>query len=208
MTDQITGVILAGGKSLRMGRNKAFIQVDGIAIIDRIYRVFKELFEEIFIITDQQELFSHIEAKSWRDLYPNRGALAGLYTGLYFSSFQYSFCVACDMPFLNPKLIRFLARKLDGEDVLVPKTEDGLQPLHAFYSKNCLGPVRALLERGGDRIIDFYDSVKVRFVEEKDFLFLDPGRESFININTPEELSLLAARERRIFHPPGGAEHP
>jgi len=203
MTHPITGVILAGGKSLRMGRNKAFIEIDGIPIINRIHAVFKDLFQEIFIITDQKELFDHLEARSWRDLYPNRGALAGLYTGLYFSSFQYSFCVACDMPFLNPRLIHFLAQKLDGEDVLVPKTEDGLQPLHAFYSKNCLQSIRELLDRGGDRIIDFYDSVKVRLVEEKEFLFLDPRRESFININTPEELSLLATTRREVSFKPG-----
>lgn len=208
MTNPITGVILAGGKSLRMGRNKALIEIDGIPIIDRIHRVFKDLFKEIFIITDQDDLFRHLQAKAWKDLYPNRGALAGLYTGLYYSSFQYSFCVACDMPFLNARLIQFLARTLDGEDVLVPKTEDGLQPLHAFYSKNCLGPVKALLDRGGDRIIDFYDSVKVRFVEEKDFLFLDPGRESFININTPEELTLLRARHAKTPLSHSEAEHP
>lgn len=206
IVDQITGVILAGGKSLRMGRNKAFIEIDGVPIIERIYGVFQSLFQEIFIITDQKDLFGHLGAQIEADLYPNRGALAGLYTGLYFSSLPYSFCVACDMPFLNPNLIRFLAHKLDGEDVLVPKTQDGLQPLHAFYSKSCLKPVKELLERGGDRIVDFYESVKVRFIEEKDFLFLDPTKESFININTPEELTLLAARQRQRFHPPG--EHP
>jgi len=202
MTNPITGVILSGGKSLRMGRNKAFIEIDGIPIIDRIYTVFKELFQEILIITDQQELFAYPDVKVYKDLLPHRGALGGLYTGLYLSSFPYTFCVACDMPFLKRPLIQFLIDLLRDEDVLVPRTEDGLQPLHALYSKGCLHPVKDLLDHGGYKIIDFYPVVKVRMIEERDFSFLDPGKESFINVNTPDELLVLA---RRGSSPPAEA---
>jgi len=194
MKHPITGIILSGGKSLRMGRNKAFVQVDGIPIIERIYKVFKNLFQEIIIVTDQMDLFAHFDVRTYSDLLPHRGALGGLYTGLCFSSFQYSFCVGCDMPFLKETLIRFLIERLADEDVLVPRTADGLQPLHALYSKNCLGPIKELLDQGGFKIIDFYPKVKSRTIEEKDFLFLDPTKESFHNVNTPDEL-VQAARE-------------
>jgi molybdenum cofactor guanylyltransferase len=194
MKHPITGIILAGGKSLRMGTNKAFIEIDGAPIIDRICEIFKSLFQEIIVVTGCPNLFSYLGVKTYDDLLPERGALGGLYTGLYFSSFHHSFCVACDMPFLKKSVIQFLVDELGDEDVLVPRTADGFQPLHALYSKNCLGPVRKLLDEGGFRIFDFFPQVKCRTIEESDFLFLDPLKESFVNINTPDDL-LFATRK-------------
>jgi len=191
MTHSITGIILSGGKSLRMGRNKAFIQIEGVPIIERICSVLKNLFREIIIVTDQGDLFGYLQVRTCADLLPGRGALGGLYTGLYYASFRYSFCVGCDMPFLSEPLIGFLLSQLGDEDLLVPRTADGLQPLHAFYSKTCLEPVRELLDGGGYKIIDFYPRVRSRMIAEEEFLFLDPARKSFINVNTPEELLLL-----------------
>jgi len=184
----MAAIILAGGKSIRMGENKAFIEVDGVPIISRIYSLFKELFEEVIIVTNQKDLFKNLDSKVYTDLLPDKGALGGLYTGIFFSSFQYSFCVACDMPFIRKALVQYLIKNTKDEDVIVPRTSDGLQPLHAIYSKNCLEPIRKIIERGKYKIIDFYRLVRVKIVEENDFLHLDPFRESFINVNTPEEL--------------------
>jgi molybdenum cofactor guanylyltransferase len=195
MKHPITGIILAGGKSLRMGRNKAFIEIDGIPIIDRICEIFNSLFQEIIVVTGSPNLFSYLDVKTYNDLLPDSGALGGLYTGLYFSSFHHSFCVACDMPFLKKSLVQFLVDQLGDEDVLVPRTADGLQPLHALYSKNCLGPIRRLLDKGGFRIFDFFPEVKCRTIEEREFLFLDPIKESFVNINTPEDLLFATRKE-------------
>jgi molybdopterin-guanine dinucleotide biosynthesis protein A len=187
----ISGVILSGGQSLRMGENKAFIAIDGIPIIKRIHNVFKKLFQEILIITNEKELFSLFDARIYSDLIPNRGALAGLYTGLFFSSFSHSFCVACDMPFLKESVIEFLIHNMNDFDVIVPKTTDGLQPLHAIYSKNCLPAIKKVIDQGGKKIIDFYPLLNIKMVEGQEFYHLDPKMESFININTPEELRLL-----------------
>jgi molybdopterin-guanine dinucleotide biosynthesis protein A len=137
------------------------------------------------------ELFRNFEAKIYRDLIPNQGALGGLYTGIYYSSFPNAFCVACDMPFLKSSVIRFLIQKMEGYDVVVPRTEDGLEPLHAIYSKNCLDPIRKILEHKQFKVLDFYSMVKVNIVEESEFRSLDPARESFLNVNTPEELGLI-----------------
>ena len=188
---KMTAIILAGGKSIRMGANKAFILIDGVPIIARIQTLFKELFEEVIIVTNQKDLFKDFDSKIYTDLFPNKGALGGLYTGIFFSSFQYSFCVACDMPFIGKTLVQLLIKNTKGEDVIVPRTRDGLEPLHAIYSKNCLGPIKGVIEEGKYKIIDFYDRVKVKIVEERDFLYLDPLRESFINVNTPEELLFI-----------------
>ena len=191
----VTGIILSGGKSTRMGENKAFIELEGVPIVRRIYTLFKELFQEVIIVTNQPELFKNFDSKISSDLIPNQGALGGLYTGLYFSTFQYSFCVACDMPFIKKALVQYIINHIEGEDVIVPRTEDGLQPLHAIYSKNCLDPIKIIMEQGKYKIIDFYNQVNVKIVEEKEFTVLDPLRESFINVNTPDELhSIIKGR--------------
>jgi molybdopterin-guanine dinucleotide biosynthesis protein A len=186
--NNITGIILSGGKSIRMGENKAFIKIEGAPIINRIYALFKELFQEIIIVTDQKELFANFNSNIYSDLIPNKGVLGGLYTGIFFSNFHYSFCVACDMPFIKKSLVQYLIKNIKDEDVIVPRTKDGLQPLHAIYSKNCLDPIKRIIEQGKYKIIDFYNLVNLKIVEENDFVSLDPHRESFINMNTPEEL--------------------
>ncbi len=192
MGSNLTGIILAGGKSIRMGRNKAFIEIAGTPIIQRIQTLFERLFDEIIIVTDQKEAFSNFRAKIYPDLIPNQGALGGLYTGLFFSSFAFSFCVACDMPFLKESVIKYLMKNIEHSDVVVPKTIDGLQPLHAIYSKNCLGPITNIIALNKYRIVDFYPMVKIKMIDEQEFLSLDPMRESFINVNTVEELGLIS----------------
>jgi molybdopterin-guanine dinucleotide biosynthesis protein A len=191
----ITGIILSGGKSIRMGENKAFIEIEGIPIIKRIHLLFKKLFQEVIIVKNQKEFFINLNAEIYSDLFPNRGVLGGLYTGLYFSSFPYSFCVACDMPFLKKPVIEYLIKNIQGNDIVVPRTKDGLQPLHAIYSKNCLEPINKIMEQGKYKIIDFYPMVKAKIIEEDEFHALDPMRESFMNVNTPEELLLARKRE-------------
>ena len=182
-----------------MGENKAFIEIGGVPIIQRIYTLFKELFQEVIIVTNQVELFNNFDSKIYSDLLPDKGALGGLYTGLFFSTYHYSFCVACDMPFINKSLFQYLMKRISGEDVIVPRTKDGLQPLHAIYSKNCLDPIKIIIEQGKYKIIDFYHMVKVKIVEENDFVSLDPLRESFINVNTPEELlSIIKVKESQL----------
>jgi len=171
-----------------MGKNKAFLKIEGVPIINRICALFNELFQEVIIVTNEKELFKNLHSKIYTDILRNKGALGGLYTGIYFSNFDYSFCVACDMPFIKKPLVEFLVKNIGDEDVIVPRTEDGLQPLHALYSKNCLNPIKKIIEKGKYKIIDFYSIVKVRIIEEEDFIYLDPSRESFINVNTPEEL--------------------
>jgi molybdopterin-guanine dinucleotide biosynthesis protein A len=195
---KITGIILSGGKSIRMGENKAFIQIEGVPIIQRIYDLFNELFQEVIIVTNQKDLFSDFDSKVYSDLIPNKGALGGLYTGIFFSSFRHSFCVACDMPFIKKSLVQYLIENMKDEDVIVPRTKDGLQPLHAIYSKDCLDPIRMMIDEGKQKIIDIYHLVRVKIVEEKDFLSLDPARDSFINVNTPEELRSI--RRDTKFH--------
>ncbi len=171
-----------------MGKEKALIEIDGVPIIERVHTLFKRIFKETIIVTNHTEIYQHLDAKLYTDLIPNVGVLGGLYTGLFFSSFHYSFCAACDMPFLKESLIQYLLQRIEGHDIVVPRTEDGLQPLHAIYSKSCLAPIEKILERNQHKLTDIFPLVDAKIIDEAEFHSLDPMRESFININTPEDL--------------------
>ena len=190
----ITGVVLAGGKNLRMGENKAFIRIEGIPIIQRTLGLFQRLFQEIIIVTNEEDLYVQFNAKIYKDLIPNAGALAALYTGLFYSSFRYSFAVGCDMPYLKMSVIDYLVQRAEGYDVTIPKTPDGLQPLHAIYSKNCMEAIERLMKEKRAKVIDFFPSVRINIVGTSEILPLDPSLESFINLNTPEELTRYRKR--------------
>ena len=149
-----------------MGENKAFIKIDGVPIINRICDLFKELFQEVIIVTNQQDIFRDFGSKIYSDLIPDKGALGGLYTGLFFATFHYSFCVACDMPFIKKSLVQYLIKNIEDEDVIIPRTKDGLQPLHAIYSKKCLDPIKTLIDEGKYKIIDIYNWLRSKSLKK------------------------------------------
>jgi molybdopterin-guanine dinucleotide biosynthesis protein A len=122
-----------------MGQDKAFLNVDGVPMIQRILTLFTRLFRENLIITNDPAPYQGLKTKTLRDLFPNRGALGGLYTGLFFSSFHYSFCVACDMPFLKEKLIEYLLGRIDSYSAIVPRTADAQPAARSIQS--CLEPI-------------------------------------------------------------------
>ena len=116
------------------------------------------------------------------------GSLGGLYTGLKRASNFFSFCVACDMPFLKPELITYLIENRLNSDVVIPKTRAGLEPLHAIYSKRCIKPIKTLLERGEFQIIKLLPEVHVHYCGEEEIKRIDPMLISFMNVNTKKDL--------------------
>jgi len=187
----MTGIILVGGKSQRMGKNKAFMDSGGVPLFERVYRIFKEIFSEIIIVANDVLPFERYEATLRTDIILDKGALGGLYTGLLHSSNYHAFCSACDMPFLNPRVIKYMGEERDGYDVIVPKIHDGLHPLHAIYSKRCLNPMRQLLDRNDLKIVNFFHQVRVRYIEEMELREFDPHMRSVINVNTEEEMETV-----------------
>jgi molybdopterin-guanine dinucleotide biosynthesis protein A len=187
----MTGMILAGGKNLRMGQNKAFLEVQGERIIDRIKRIFVDLFDEVLLVTNTPRDYLDLNLRTVTDLYREQGALGGVFTGLFHASFSHAFVVACDMPFLQPALISYLAGMSPGYDIVIPRTEDGLQPLHAVYSRKCLPFMEDLLCRGRLKILDFFPRVKKKEVPAEQIIPFDPQMVSFLNLNTPEDLSRI-----------------
>lgn len=188
MRSDVTCIILAGGTSRRMGQDKAFIQIEGIRLFDYVYGTCRELFSEIIIVTNQPHQFVEYQTPVVQDEIRGAGSLGGLYTGLKRASNEYSFCVACDMPFLNPKLITYLIENRLNSDIVIPKTRAGFEPLHAVYSKRCIEPIKMLLERGKFQILKLLPEVQVHYCGEEEIKRIDPTLISFMNVNTKKDL--------------------
>jgi FdhD protein len=187
----ITGVILAGGASSRMGSNKALLPYQGGKLIEAIFGKMAALFDEVLLVTNTPELFDFLPCRKVPDLIPGKGALSGLHSGLRHSPTPYVFAVACDMPYVNSDLVRHMASLAAGCDVVIPESGKGLEPLHAIYGKNALEPMEEILRAGEGRIVDLFGKVTVRKVSSGEASRYDPMFLSFRNINTPQEFSRL-----------------
>ncbi|HEY5513525.1 MAG TPA: molybdenum cofactor guanylyltransferase [Geomonas sp.] len=192
----VTGVILAGGRSSRMGSNKALLPYRGGRFIEAIHRQFCELFEEVLLVTNTHEQYSFLPCRKVADIYPGVGALVGLHAGLHHSTTAHIFAVACDMPYLNSALIRRLASLRDRADVVIPQGDRGLEPLHALYGKGCLAAMEQALTGDRRRIVSFFPAVRVCNLSREEVAELDPGFDSFKNINTPSDYFELRDDER------------
>jgi molybdopterin-guanine dinucleotide biosynthesis protein A len=196
----ISGIVLAGGQSSRLGIDKSFINVNGQSLIERIVAKLTRLSDDVIIVTNSPDEYDHLEARLVGDIYPGKGALGGIYSGLRAAANAYSLVVACDMPFLDLNLLRYMIILAREHDVVIPRIGGLPEPLHAIYSKNCLEPIDRLLARGGLKIIDFFSEVRVRYVEEGEVDIFDPQHLSLFNVNTLndlEEMKKLARKGKR-----------
>jgi molybdopterin-guanine dinucleotide biosynthesis protein A len=188
-----TVAIIAGGKSSRMGTDKSFVPLLGKPMIERVIERVAALGQAATIlVTNKPELYAHLGLPMVGDVLPDKGSLGGIYTGIYHRQQPYTLAVACDMPFLNTAFLRYLLA-LRGEpggpyDVIVPRQDGYPEGLHAVYSAACLEPIRQRLEANQLKVIGFYDTVRVRYVDEPEYARFDPRGRSFRNINTPDEL--------------------
>lgn len=185
----ITGIILAGGKSLRYGKNKALVEVEGTRLVERVISVMQPLFEDLIIITNTPREYDYLQLPMHEDVIKGLGPLGGVYTGLETISSESGFFVACDMPFLQSALIRHMVEIKDDFDAVVPKVDWKIEPLHAIYTKNCLPAIKKLINAQGYQIIKFFDNIRVRYVKEKEIRSFDSKLKSFLNVNSPEELT-------------------
>jgi molybdopterin-guanine dinucleotide biosynthesis protein A len=201
--DKITYIVLAGGKSSRFKRNKLFETIGDLPLLQRVIGILDSFNSDIIIVANEKSFFTHLmgqpRLRIETDIYPDKGVLGGLYTGLMRSDSFYNFVVASDMPFLNKDLLRYIIQHADGFDVVVPKRGAMIEPLHAVYSKNCIAPIKELLNKNEMRIRCFFPEVRVRYVEECEIRKIDPKGLSFFNINTEFDLAKarkLAKREK------------
>ncbi len=183
----MTAIILAGGKSQRMGTNKAFLRYGDKTFIEHQILTLSKIFGEIILSANDAVAYAGLKLPIVSDVIAGKGPLGGICAGLKHAISQHAFVIACDMPFVNEGLILYLKNQINDYDVVVPQTKRGLEPMHAFYSRNCIQPMYRCLEEGRLRIVDFFSEVKVKVVSEKDFAGLDAALQSLVNLNTPEE---------------------
>ncbi|MDD2540778.1 MAG: molybdenum cofactor guanylyltransferase [Desulfuromonadaceae bacterium] len=202
----VTGVILAGGASSRMGTNKSFLKIGERLLIERVYSTMEMLFHDIIIVTNSPELYEFIPCRKVADIYPGAGPIAGLHAGLRASCTDRIFAAACDMPFLNAALIRLLCQSFEEYDAIVPLSCSGFrEPLHALYAKSALNAMQQAIELGDKSIMNLLDRLKTKQITNDNFRSIHGAEESFQNLNTPEEFSEVAKLMRGV-QPECGSE--
>jgi len=186
-----TGVILAGGRSTRFsGENKAFAAVGGIRIIDRIYGIFSEIFDDILIVTNDPADYVPWDASIVLDIHPIRSSLTGIHAGLFYASRPNVFFSACDTPFLSKNLIVGILGEVDTtHDVVIPETEAGMEPLCAVYAKRCLPVIETHLRQEKLKIQQLFHRIRIKTLPPDRVARLDPHGLSFFNVNSPEDRS-------------------
>lgn len=196
-TKPVTSIVLVGGRSSRLGRDKALLEINGQFLIERILRRLAQISEEILIVANELDRYEQFEGIVISDVYPGKGALGGIFSGLRRASNDHSLVVACDMPFLNVSLLRYMQSLAADYDVVIPRVQGLTEALHAIYSKHCLPFIERQLQIGDLRIVHFFPQVRVRYVEQEEMETFDPEHLSFFNINSQEDLDRARAIWRR-----------
>jgi molybdopterin-guanine dinucleotide biosynthesis protein A len=186
-------VIQAGGQSSRMGVEKGLVELCGKPMIQHIIDRLSPFASEMLITTNKPENYKQFGLPMYADIYKDYGALAGLHTALSFAVNEMVFVIACDLPFVNIELFKFMKNLFEAKkvDIVIPRTPNGLEPLYAFYRKNtCLPLVTEVIHSGKRRLISWHENAMVHAVSEEQIRKFDKELVSFANINTPEELEL------------------
>ena len=188
----VTAVILAGGMSRRLGRNKALEPFQGEPLIRRVIRTMGLLTSNIIVVANDDERVAELDLPECTtpviDEYPGKGSLGGIYTGLCAAPTEWAVFCACDMPFPSPQLYEALLAKRGSNNAVVPVVDGRPEPIHAAYSKPCLGPIREKLNANELKISGFFDDVTVSYFAEDQVREIDPDLLSFFNINTQQDL--------------------
>ena len=187
----MTGLIIAGGKSRRLGVDKRFLDIGGRTCLQRVLDSYRGIFEDVLIVADTVEPFKSLGVRVVVDLIPGRAALGGLYTGLHYAASERVFAAAADMPWIDPATIQIVLDRVCAGDIVIPDLEGKLQPMHAVYSKSCLPFLRALVEAGTLKMQELCKcpELRVQRIPQSAFTAVDPDLRSFFNINTPEDLA-------------------
>ena len=187
----VTGIILSGGKSTRMKTDKAFLKLGPKVMIEELILRVEKNFSKLMIIANDREKYMKFGIEITEDIMPDKGPLGGIYTALVKSESVYNFIFSCDAPFVNPDLIDYMISKAKDFDVIVPRWKDRFEPLHAIYSKNCIGAIKSQLEENDLKITNFFSKVSVKVIEQGELERFDLGQLPFMNINTREEYSKI-----------------
>ena len=187
----VTGVILAGGKSRRMGQNKAFLRLGNNTLIGHVIKCLKSFTDELLLITNNPDEYTHLNIVMHYDIIQDVGTLGGIHSGLTHASHETVICVGCDNPFLRPNLLKYLVSVLETYDAVIPlsheidRTDMTLQTLCAVYSKGCIPIIEEMLEQSELRVHALQEHANVLRLNPETWKLSDPDGLSFFNVNTP-----------------------
>lgn len=193
MPDDVSLVIQAGGNSRRMGEDKGRKLFLGRPLIQRVVERLRPVATEILVTTNHPANYAFLNLRLVPDLIPGRGALGGLYTAIASASYPIVAVVACDMPFASATLFEEAINLLVREeaDVIIPRSTEGLEPLHAVYRRiSCLPVIQAAITANQLKVIDWFPSVRVRELSLNEVTAADPSGLVFRNVNTPEDFTI------------------
>jgi molybdopterin-guanine dinucleotide biosynthesis protein A len=191
----LTGIVLTGGASRRMGQDKAFLALGGQLLIEVVIERMAQVCREVLVVADDMQPYVGLGVPVVEDRFRGVGVLGGLHAGLEAAAHELTLAVGCDMPFLNSDLMQAFVGWAKGFDAAVLRYGDGeqVEPLHGAYRRTCLPAMEVAIRAGRRRIISFFPYVKVRYVSPADVTPLDPSLRSFRNVNTPEEWEAVRA---------------
>ena len=190
-----SAIIQAGGQSRRMGTDKALIDYHGRPILAHVIDTLRQLSDDVIVVANRSDVYDPLAAPLGARLVPDydppSGPLGGIAAGLAAMTHELAIVVACDMPFLNLDLFRYLIERAADFDAVVPQTGDQYEPLHAVYRRSCLAAIQRRLANNERRVISFFQDVRLSVVSETEWRVFDPAGRSLSNLNTPADLTLL-----------------
>jgi molybdopterin-guanine dinucleotide biosynthesis protein A len=201
---ETSSIVLAGGKSLRLGSDKVLETIGKRSLLQLVVSRVTSLSQEVIIVTaGEQNISKSVDCSKLKvvtDIYPDKGPLGGIYTGLAASASFYNLVIASDMPFLNQDLLRYMIQLSVDFDLVVPRVGNLVEPLHAVYTKKCSAPIEQMVKQNRLMINQLFPLIKTRYVEASEIEKFDPRHLSFFNVNTKADLKkareLAGGRER------------
>ncbi len=185
----ITVAIQAGGLSRRIGQDKALLKLAGKPLIEHILDRVEGLGDEILITANQAEAYAYLGCRVVQDPVSGAGALTGLHTALKAAQGEHILVLACDMPFIQRKLLKYMLCRADKADVIIPHRGEHYEPFHAVYARACLPAIESELASSRQRVRSFFPRVRVLGIGEEILDRMDPHGLSFFNINTLQDLA-------------------
>ena len=187
---KITAAILAGGKSQRMGTNKAFLLINNEPIISHTVTTLREITHDLLIVTNHPELYAEFQVTVVRDLQLGLGPIGAILTALSLTENSHVLVVACDLPFLNLRILHKMTKVMNGFDVVAPRSDYGLEPLCAIYNRSCLPTIKYAISQGELSVFQLFKQLKVHQIPPEEWQPLDPTGYAFLNLNTLEDYRL------------------
>jgi len=186
---ETTCAILSGGRSTRMGRDKALVRIGGRTLVKCAYDVARKVFKRIIVVSSLHEAMDGVDAPIVEDVLPIPGSLTGIASALMHAETPYVFVLGSDMPFVTPEAMAYVVDAWRGEDIVIPRTDAGLEPMHSLYGRSCISPILSAIERRNMKVIDLLSLVPVKVLPPGP-IFMNRGVSVFTNINTEEDLRI------------------